>query len=234
VHESHAETPSVHLVRVAKPYGFDFKTSQAARLYLQTDDGEQAHPLSISSSPTREYLEFAVRRSPTAFKRAFFALKSGDNVGIDGPHGRFFLDTERLAILIAGGIGITPLKSMIEYATDVQLETPMTLIYSNRVPHEVAFKDDIDAMAKRNPNLEIIYTTTRPESHHAWTHRTGRIDENLLRDVSSHKPDARFYVCGTPNMVHDTIQLLLALGVPPEHILQEQFRGYARHMEVAA
>jgi ferredoxin-NADP reductase len=232
--ESRAETPGVHLVRVAKPYGFDFRTSQAARLYLQTDDAEQAHPLSISSSPTRGYLEFAVRHSPTAFKRAFFALKPGDTVGIDGPYGRFFLDTEHPAILIAGGIGITPLKSMVEYATDVQLATLMTLIYSNRVPHEVAFKDNIDAMAKRNPYLDIIYTITRPESHHAWSYRTGRIDENSLRDVTSHKPDARFYIYGTPNMVHDTIQLLFALGIPPEHILQEQFRGYARHMEVAA
>ena len=232
--ESRAATSAAHLIRVAKPYGFDFRTSQAARVYLQTDAGEEYHPLSMSSSPTRDYLEFAVHRSPSAFKRAFFALKPGDTVGIEGPYGRFFLDTERPAILIAGGIGITPLKSMIEYATDAQLATPLTLIYSSRTPDEIAFKDELDAMAEKNPRLDIVYTITRLEPHHAWDGRVGRIDENLLHDVSSDPRDARYYLCGTPSLVHDTTQRLIALGAPPEHILQEQFRGYTRHAHLAA
>ncbi len=230
--EARAVTATMRLLRVAKPFGFEFQTSQAARLYLQTTEGEQAHPLSISSSPTRDYLEFAAHQSPSAFKRAFFALTPGDKVGIDGPHGRFFLAPAHPAILIAGGVGITPLKSMIEYATDLRLALPLTLIYSNRTPGEIAFKSELDALARKNPNLDIVYTITRLAPAEAWDGRVGRIDANLLHDVSADPLDARYYVCGTASLVHATTDTLIALGVPPEHILQEQFRGYARHMEV--
>ncbi len=230
--ESRAVTSSIHTIRVAKPFGFEFQTSQAARLYLQTTEGEQAHPLSMSSSPTRDYLEFAVHHSPSAFKRAFFALQPGDKIGIEGPIGHFFLDPAHPAILIAGGVGITPMKSMIEYATDARLALPLTLIYSNRTPGEIAFKDELDALARANPNLEIVYTITRLASHHVWDGRVGRIDANLLHDVSSDPLDGRYYICGTSGLVHATTETLIALGVPPEHILQEQFRGYSRHTEV--
>jgi len=226
--ESHAETPTVHRVRVSKPEGFSFRVSQAVRLYLDTDRGPELRPMSIASSTTRGYLEFAVRRSDSAFKRAFVSLKEGDEVGIMGPLGRFFLDPDRPAILIAGGIGITPLKSMIEFATDVGLLTDLTLLYSNRSPDEIVFKRELDEFALKDPNLEVIYTITRPSDGDVWAGRTGRIDQNLLLEVSQGKGNAIYYICGTPGMVSSMIGMLLAIGVQPDRIMQETFRGYAR------
>jgi ferredoxin-NADP reductase len=227
--KSESLTPTSHMIRVAKPSDFVFTSSQAARIHLPTINGTEFHTLSIASSPTRDYLQFAVRRSPSAWKQAFFALKPGDEVQIEGPRGRFFLDTERSAILIAGGIGITPFQGMIDYATDAGLTTNIMLLCSNRVPSEIAFNNELDEMANRNKHLEIIYTITRHSLHEPWNGRRGRIDEDLIRQVSQNKPDAIYYICGTPSLVNDTVQMLHNLGIPPERIHLETFKGYAKY-----
>jgi ferredoxin-NADP reductase len=227
--ESKAVTASTHLIRVAKPAEFVFQTSQIARVHLQTINGTEIHPLSIASSPARDYLEFAVRRSDSAWKQAFFALKPGDHVHIEGPIGHFFLNTERPAVLIAGGIGITPFRSMIEYAADAQLSTDITLLYSNRVTNEIAFYDELTDLATRNSHLTILHTITRSQDRHTWNRRIGRIDESLLRQVSQNKPDAIYYICGTPSLVNDTVQMLAKLNISPERIHLESFKGYAKY-----
>ena len=229
--ESKPLTPTVHMIRLEKPATFDFQVSQAVRLFLNTGNAIERHPLSIASSPTRDYLELAVRQTHSPWKQIFFSLVPGDIVNIEGPVGRFFLNEQHPAILIAGGIGITPLKSMVEYATDVRLGTSMTLLYSNRTVDEITFKDELDALAISDPHLKIIYTITRHQHHHAWNGRIGRIDGELLRQVSHDKPHALYYICGTPSMITDTVQMLTSMGVSSERIQLETFKGYARHAE---
>lgn len=227
--ESKPLTPTVHMIRLEKPAAFDFHVSQATRIFLNTPNGVERHTLSMASSPTRDYLEFAVRQTHSDWKKIFFALKKGDAVNIEGPVGKFFLDEHRPAILIAGGIGITPLKSMIEYANDVKLATSMTLLYSNRTVDEITFKDELDALANSNPHLKIMHTLTRHQPHHTWNGRIGRIDQELLRQVARDKPDAFYYICGTPNMITDTVQMLTNMEVSSERIQLETFKGYAKH-----
>jgi ferredoxin-NADP reductase len=229
--ESKPLTPTMHMIRLEKPTTFDFRVSQAVRLFLNTANGIERHPLSIASSPTRVYLEFAARQTHSDWKKGFFALKKGDEINIEGPLGRFFLNEQHPAILIAGGIGITPLKSMVEYATDVRLRTNMTLLYSNRTADEIAFKDELGALALSNPHLKIIHTITRHQPHHEWNGRIGRIDAELLRQVSHDKPNALYYICGTPSMIADTVQMLTTMGVSSERIQLETFKGYARHAD---
>ena len=228
--DSRDETPSTRSIRVVKPKDFSFKASQFARLYVDTGEGEDRRPMSIASSPTREYLEFAVRRSESSFKKAFFSLNKGDEVRLAGPFGHFFLDPDHPAILIAGGIGITPFKSMIDFAADSGLLTSLTLVYSNRSPDEVVFREELDALARSGVDLDLIYTMTRSTDEDGWNGRRGRIDLELLREVSEGKNDAVYYVCGTPGMVNDSIDMLHKIGVEPDRILKESFRGYARRL----
>ncbi len=119
---------------------------------------------------------------------------------------------------------------MIEFATDMRLDTKLALLYSNRTASEIAFKTELDAMSHANPSLEIIYTMTRSPEGEKREGRTGRIDLPLLRQISAELADARYYVSGTPGMVENVMQVLNALTVPPEHIPQEMFKGYARYM----
>src|SRR5436190_15482588 len=121
--ETKQETPSVRSIRVSKPEGFSFGASQAVRLTVHGSQGAVARPFSIASSPTRDYLEFAARYSESDFKQAFFQLRRGGEVEILGPRGHFLLEHHAPGVLVAAGIGITPLKSMLEYATDLSLPT---------------------------------------------------------------------------------------------------------------
>jgi ferredoxin-NADP reductase len=230
--DSQRLTPTAHLIRATRPDDFAFRASSFVRLTLKTAQGVEARPMSIASSPTRNHLDWIVRVSSSEWKNAFTSLQPGDEIQIEGPRGNFFLDSARPAVMIAGGIGITPFKSMLEYAADAQLATPLTLVYSSKTPDEIVCNDDLAALAQKNPHVQIIHTITRHTLDQNWNGRIGRIDLDLLREISEKQPDALYYICGTPAIVHATIEMLRALGITDDRILQEQFKGYARHHAV--
>src|SRR5439155_1146058 len=154
-------TPSTHEIRIEKPKAFVFRPTQFTFLQLKTDEGMDARPMSLASSPTRPHLEYAVRLSDSPYKRAFAALQPGDEVRVFGPIGDFVLHETRPAVLLAGGVGITPLKGMAEYAADKALPIPVRLVYSNRSEDEILYRDELDSLAKQNPNFRVFYTLTR-------------------------------------------------------------------------
>src|SRR2546427_11699364 len=101
-------TPTTHGIRLEKPRGFAFRPVQYVGLEISTRDGSEEDPMSLASSPTRDYLEFGARISPSPWKEGFRALSPGDEVEVDGPYGRFVLDESRDAVVVAGGRGATP------------------------------------------------------------------------------------------------------------------------------
>lgn len=223
--ESWSETPSVHSVRFEKPKAFKFLPVQFCGLELQTRDGSIEYSMSLACSPTRDYLEFGARLSGTPWKRAFAGLRPGDEAEVDGPYGHFVLDEKRPAVFVAGGIGITPLKGMIEYATDQGLSIPLSLLYSNRDVEEIAYRKDLDALAKANPHLRLNYTLTRPGPG-PWKGLTGRIDPTMLTTAAKGLKDPVFYLCGKPGLVAGAGQTLLAMDVAQDRLRWEQFWGY--------
>src|SRR5439155_9703981 len=147
--------------------------------------------------PTRPHLEYAVRISDSRYKRAFAALQVGDEVAVFGPIGDFVLHETRPAVLLAGGIGITPLKGMVEYATDKALPIPIRLIHSNRSEDEIVYRPELDALEKQNPHCRVLYTLTRNDDK-GWQRRTGPIDQKLLTEAARDLSDAVYYVTATP------------------------------------
>ena len=100
------------------------------------------------------------------------------------------LEPDTPAVLIAGGIGITPFKSMIEYSEDEGLKTPLTLLYGNNSVEDIPFKQHLDTLSQENPMLEIMYVINNPPPTPPWDYRVGYIDEDLLREVASAQSDA--------------------------------------------
>jgi len=159
--ESRQITPSIHKILLKKPDTFKFLPVQFTFLSLLTEEGMMdTRPMSIATSPTRPNLEYAVRLSDSFYKKAFASLKPGDNVTVQGPYGDFILDQKRPAVLVAGGIGITPLKGMAEYAADRKLQIPMRLLYSNRAPDEIAYRPELEELAQHNPKFTVLHTLT--------------------------------------------------------------------------
>ena len=224
--ESTAETPSVHDIKIEKPTGFDFAPVQFCGLELETEAGPEEYSMSLACSPTRPYLQFGARISQSPWKNAFRALQPGDTVEIDGPYGHFVLDESRDAVFVAGGIGITPLKGMMEYATDRRLPIRCVLLYSNRSVNEIAYRRDLDALVASNPNARVLHTLTR-DVPPAWNGLQGRIDVPMLKQAAAGLRNPNFYLCGLPEMVRGTgMELIRELAVPRERIVVEQFWGY--------
>jgi ferredoxin-NADP reductase len=220
-------TPTVHAVKFEKPPGFRFAPVQFCGLEFPTGAGSLEYPMSLACSPTRPYLEFGARISESPWKQAFAALRPGDEAEVDGAYGHFVLQETSPAIFVAGGIGITPLKGMAEYAADRHLPIEVRLVYSNRNEEEIAYRTELERLTRQNPRFQVVHTLTRTPEGSSWAGRRGRIDSDLLREVSSALPDPVYYVCGTPGLVQEAYRTLLGLGVPEGRVIHEVFPGYA-------
>ena len=169
----------------------------------------------------------ATRMRPTAFKDSLRSLPLGTAVRVAGPNGNMVLheDAGRPAVILAGGIGITPFRAMLEWATEKKDPHRITLLYSNRTVAASAFLDDLNRWASSNPNLRIVPTIT--ESQDAdWQGERGRIDEAMLRRHVGDLLGPMYYLAGPPAAVMALRKLLLDKGVRRDAIRLETFSGY--------
>jgi ferredoxin-NADP reductase len=183
------------------------------------DDKGNTRAFSIASSPLDEYFMVATRLTDSAMKKSLSELEIGSLVHIDGPLGafRFHSDESTPAVIITGGIGITPFRSVIKDATERNSEQKITMIYSNRTSDDAAFVEDFEEWQSYNPNFEFV---TR------WTAEEGHIDEPFLKKHIKNLAKPIFYVAGPPGMVAGTTKLLIESGVQEDNIKFEEFAGY--------
>jgi ferredoxin-NADP reductase len=207
--ETWAPTPSTRAIRVEKPAGFVATVSQATRLVLRED---LFHAMSMASGPDKPYLDFAVEMTASEFKRVFAALSPGDVVTVKSPPGgRFFLDRDKPAVMIAHGIGITPIRALLEALSDEQRTLTGVVVHTTRSADDVPFRADVDAHAAR-AGLRL----ERP---------IGPLDAAALeRLYAGAAPDAVWYVCGSVEDVRHVHGFLEAKGVHADRLRLEAFR----------
>lgn len=191
----------------------------------------QRHQFAIASSPTNgRTVMIAARMRDTPFKQTLRDLPFGAAVHLGPPTGTFTLpeDPATPVVFLAGGIGITPFRSMLKSMLDTGDRRPVTLLYSNPTPQATAFLDELEAW-QRPLDLKLVPTITKPETAGGeWTYETGRIDAAMLqRHV---RPDllgkAMVYVSGPPQMVQDMAAMVRSLGVRTANLKLDEFRGY--------
>ena len=154
-------------------------------------------------------------------------VQEGDLLKVRAPSGRFFIDDDVTvpAIFIAGGIGITPMMSMLTWCLEQQPERVLHLYYGLRHGGEYAFKAGLEELAARHPgfHLNVVYSQPRPDDVQGQDYQhTGYVDLALLRRTLPHGR-LLFYVCGPPPMMASLIPALLAWGVAPQDIHHEAF-----------
>jgi len=225
-----AWTMAFHL---AKPPGFTFKAGQAIDVILSDqagiDDGNARHTFSIVTAPFEDKLTIATRMRDTPFKNRLKALPEGAAIGIDGPSGSLLLHKrhERAAIMIAGGIGITPFVSMLRQAASDPLPRRLVLLYSNHRPEDAAFLAELQALERSNEHFRLLATMTRMgNSSEPWAGATGAIDARLLGQISAELADPIYYLAGPPAMVAAMRQTLNDAGVDDDDLRSEEFYGY--------
>ncbi|MDW0220148.1 MAG: Rieske 2Fe-2S domain-containing protein [Nitrososphaeraceae archaeon] len=188
----------------------------------------------IASSPTEEFILISTRIRDSPYKKKLDSLQNGTKVKVRGPLGKFTLheDYSKPAIFLSGGIGVTPFRSMIKYATDKNLPVRIIMFDSNKNQENILFKMDFENCTNTNKNLRIIYTITEEQNvteNKEWKGEKGRIDMAMLKRhlEPSDLEKSIFYLCGPPPMVKAMQETLdQNLQVPGERIKVEEFTGY--------
>ncbi|MGH9345284.1 MAG: FAD-dependent oxidoreductase [Terriglobia bacterium] len=216
-----------------KPAGWTFKAGQFIDITLpnppETDAEGNTRGFSIASGPGEEFLMVTTRLRDTAFKRSLKAAPLGTEVKIEGPFGNLLLhnNASRPAVLLAGGIGITPFRSILVRAAAEKLPHRIFLFYSNRRPEDAAFLDELDTLQKTNPNFQMIATMTQMEkSHRPWKGERGLINHEMLSKYLKGVDNAIYYIAGPAGMVKGLHGMLNSFGVDDDDIRTEEFTGY--------
>jgi ferredoxin-NADP reductase len=227
-HEVAAGTMAFHF---EKPADFAFKAGQAVDLVLPAlGDGQEArHAFSLVNAPHENELVIATRMRDSAYKQALKGLEAGQRVQLDGPFGSLTLgkNTDRPAVLIAGGIGITPFMSMIRDAAYEGVKRRIVLLYSNRRPEDTAFLSELQKLGAKMANLQVIATMTQMEnSSQPWQGERGQLDAESLKRLTGALARAIYYVAGPPGMVQALRTGLNGIGIDDDDIRSEDFFGY--------
>lgn len=214
-----------------KPAGFEFRAGQFCDLTLinppETDAEGDTRGFSFVVAPYESDLAIATRLRDTAFKRVIKDLPLGTEIKLDGPYGDFTLHkTEATpAVFLIGGIGVTPVRSMIAQATHDKTTHKITLLHANRTPADAPFTADFEQLAKENPNFTFVPVVSA-EAPEGWSGELGRVDEAMIK---KHVPDINapiYYLSGPEGMVKAMRQLLVSMNINEDNIRTEEFAGY--------
>jgi len=220
-------------LRLSKPEGFRFVAGQAVYVSLpgleKPDASGQVRTFSIASAPGDGELEIAIRLTDTSFKRYLTSADIGAAVQVEGPYGDLALhaDAHRPAVLLAGGIGVTPFRSMVLDAVNRALPHRLFLFYSNRKPEDAAFIDELRELEKENPRFKLIAMFTEGEAvqqGNAVEH--GHITAEMIARHVGDLAAPIFYVAGPPAMVSAMEGVLESAGVDQRNVHAEKFAGY--------
>ena len=225
------EAPKVWTVKLAPPEGEALYAYQPGQFHFITFNRgpnlpTEEHHWTISSSPTQKGFVSSTIKESGDFTATIGLTKPGDTALVQGPFGRFsytLYPKEKDFVFIAGGIGMTPLMSMLRHMRDTKAEVDVMLLYANRTEKDIVFREELAAIeAGDAPRLKVVHILSAPEP--GWNGETGYVDrEKIARYLSDNMSEKAFYVCGPPAMNTKVIETLLAMGVPYPRIHTEIF-----------
>ncbi len=221
-----ADTRTLRL-RPLGHHGFEFQPGQFAWLITgRRPFIAQQHPITLSSSaelPPDRSLELSIKALGDWSREIVPAIATGARVWLDAPYGALTPDRYPAQgfVLIAGGIGITPMRSILLTMRDRNDVRPVLLIYAANRPQRMVFREEIEAL-ERALNLRAVLVFEDPPS--GWSGEQGFVTTELLRRYLPRQyPRYQFFVCGPEPMMDSLERSLLALGLPGERISTERF-----------
>lgn len=211
---------------------FPYKPGQTVDLTYpdmpRTDEAGNKRTFSIAAAPGHDRLMVATRDRGSAFKRSLIQAPIGTELEVDGPYGSFTLPNRPAnAVLLAGGIGVTPFRAMAEDAIERSLDHTLTLIHSNRTPEETPFLLELLNWATKNDKFQYRPTMTKAErSKREWKGERRRVDAAALREWLPKGGASVHYVAGPEGFVKGASEALREAGVDEDLIRSEEFPGY--------
>jgi ferredoxin-NADP reductase/DMSO/TMAO reductase YedYZ heme-binding membrane subunit len=230
------ETQDVRTFRLVSTTGqrlpFNFLPGQFLNVSFVIAGKKVNRSYTIASSPTRiGSCELTVKREAkgTASRHLHDSVDAGTHIDVYAPAGRFtFTGVEADSlVMIAGGVGITPLMAKIRYLTDIGWTGDIYLVFSVKTERDIIYRDELDYLRSRFPNLHVTVTLTSPEGNSGGWER-GRISPDLLNRAAPQISTRRVHICGPTEMTEAIRQMLRDLGVPAQSIKSESFTSPAR------
>ncbi len=222
------ETPRATSIVLELPAWHRHRAGQHVDVRLTAQDGHQAErSYSIASAPEDGYVMLTVERVPDGEVSPHLAseLRTGDQLELRGPIGGYFVwdDSAREPVLlVAGGPGIVPFRSMLRHRQAAAEDVAVRLLYSARSLQDVIYREELMRLAAYD-EVDIRFALTR-EWPQTWHGHRGRIDSRLLSEVSWPARDRpRIFICGPAPFVETAASTLAAQGQPPDRIKTERF-----------
>lgn len=224
------ETEDVKTFRLVQPGGgnipFTYLPGQFLTLEVTPQGKRIGRSYTIASTPSRpDCLEITVKREEKGLVSKYLhsEIKPGSSLKFTAPSGTFtFTGKEHNSIvLIAAGVGITPVMSVVRYLTDQNWNGEIYLLLSFRRRKDFIFHSEIEDLRGRHRNLHVEVTMSRPEED--WNGSTGRINKRLITNFVPKTPTHRFHICGPEPMMQDVRTMLSELDVPEEQVKIEAF-----------
>lgn len=216
-----------------KPNGFQYKAGQFADFTLidppKTDAEGNTRGFSLASAPYEKDLRITTRMRDTAFKQVLKNLPDGTQLKLDAPYGSFTLGTKSAvpAVFLTGGIGITPVRSIILEATNKESPRHIVLFYSNHTPADAAYLTELRLVATKNSHFTFVPTMTEmKDTHEHWTGETGYVTKAMLEKYLDDLTVPIYFISGPATLVAAMRQLLSDAGVDDDNVRTEEFTGY--------
>jgi len=225
------ETASVVTIGLDPPDWPGHRAGQHLEVRLTAEDGYSAErEYSIASAPG-EPVAITVERLEDGEVSPYLTgdLRAGDELELRGPVGGYFVwepGEGGPLMLLAGGSGVVPLRSILRHRQRTGSGVPARLLYSARSWEDVIYRDEL---GQHHDGVQASYTLTRSQPA-GWTGHTGRINQALLAEVAwpaEARPLA--YICGPTSFVETAAAALVGLGYPPERVKTERFGGTGGH-----
>ncbi|MDQ0157509.1 FAD-dependent oxidoreductase [Robertmurraya andreesenii] len=216
--ESYKESEEIHSFIFEKEKDLNWKAGQHGVFsILHKKIQKPTRPFSVASAPEENIVKITmvISEHPSEFKKAMLELSPGMKISMRGPIGPLYLDDKSPSLLIAGGIGVTPFRSILKQIEMVKggIRNPITLLYMDSNKSYI-YKNELDEMAK-NPSIMINYLDSRD-----------RLYQEIDRFTTMHKESGIYCIAGTKAMVDSVSVYLKGHGIPKRNIKKDVFMGY--------
>lgn len=215
-------TPDVKQFRlVAADHAFDFRPGQHTTVQFEQDGEEVVRPYTATNHPGTDELTLAIRRYDDGTASVWMHERErGDTIEVGDVDGNLYVrDFESDVVFVATGTGITPMAAMLQDYAD-RGEGDAHLFVGEKTREDLIYRETFDRTAASNDNVDVTYSLSEEE----WNGPIGHV-QNQLTDELASLEDKDFYVCGVPQMVVDTTEVLRDEGVAEDRIYTEGWEG---------
>ncbi|MFH0917374.1 MAG: FAD-dependent oxidoreductase [bacterium] len=216
--------------RFSRPPDYEFKAGQWYTIALSSPDGPLDHHFSHADSPTESFVELTTRLTGSDFKNTLDALPLGAEVEIMGPYGSFLFGYEKpMLAFLTGGIGVTPVRSMLRYLADTggagRIEgQELVVFYGSMTEDGIVYKSEFDEFERTIAGLRVVHVITNPSE--SWKGYGGFITADIVRAELADPGAWTYYIVGPPPMITAMGKLMAQLEIPKAQTVIESFEGY--------